>query len=171
MNDLQLSNFLGELHVELKAKDRLRSKVLRKNRQTEIQTSTGCDPLRTEPTLQSDPVFMAVIALWKLHCEKFALSEGNRNDLLGALRDSFILGRKREMMKNNLELRERAAKATKGRRLIGSNSRSRVADTAQLFKHLSKEKASVAISNVVHLDAGTVRRYLTEIFPGNKWKE
>jgi hypothetical protein len=114
---------------------------------------------------------MAVIALWKLHCEKFALSEGNRSDLLGALRDSFILGRKREMMENNLELRERAAKATKGRRLIGSNSRSRVADIAKLFKHLSKEKASVAISNVVHLDAGTVRRYLTELFPGNKWKE
>jgi hypothetical protein len=79
MNEQQLSDFLGELHMELKAKG---SKARRKNRQTVIQTSTGCDPLRTESTLQPDPVFMAFIALWKLHCEKFALSEGNRNDLL-----------------------------------------------------------------------------------------
>ena len=65
----------------------------------------------------------------------------------------------------------KAARATKGRQLIGANSRAKVATAAVAFRHLSKEKAAVAMAGIVNLDPGTIRRYLSQQFPGDKWKQ
>jgi hypothetical protein len=60
-------------------------------------------------------------------------------------------------------------RAANGRRLIGATSREKVRTAAQKFKHLSKESAAPNIADSVGLSAGTVRRYLSELFPGDKW--
>lgn len=62
-------------------------------------------------------------------------------------------------------------RAANGRRLIGATSRAKVAKTAEEFRHLSKEKAAAAMADIVNLDAGTIRRYLSELFPGSQWKQ
>ncbi len=80
---------------------------------------------------------------------------------------AYLLGLKHseaEISANNVR------RAANGRRLIGATSRAKVAKSAQAFKHLSKEKAAIEIADKVQLDPGTVRRYLSELFPGDKWK-
>lgn len=62
------------------------------------------------------------------------------------------------------------AKAVNGRKLIGAASRAKVQKQAKNFRHLSKDSAAPAIANAVGLSPGTVRRYLTELFPGPDWK-
>ena len=61
-------------------------------------------------------------------------------------------------------------KAVNGRKLIGAASRAKVQKQAENFRHLSKDSAAPAIANIVGLSPGTVRRYLTELFPGLDWK-
>jgi hypothetical protein len=62
-------------------------------------------------------------------------------------------------------------RAANGRRLIGATSRAKVQKAAQAFKHLSKSNASYEMAELLNLDAGTIKRYLTELFPGDKWKQ
>ncbi len=68
------------------------------------------------------------------------------------------------------QIRERSVgRAIAGRRKIGLVSKSRVAKSAVAFMHLSKGDAAYEIAKIVNLDAGTVKRYLSQIFPGEKW--
>jgi hypothetical protein len=62
-------------------------------------------------------------------------------------------------------------RASNGRRLIGATSRAKVQKAAQAFRHLSRSNASYEMAELVNLDAGTIKRYLTELFPGDKWKQ
>lgn len=62
-----------------------------------------------------------------------------------------------------------ARRATNGRRLIGSTSRDRVRHAAASVQHLSKDVAASAIAGHVGLSPATVRRYLTEMYPGQNW--
>lgn len=79
---------------------------------------------------------------------------------------AYRLGYKKSI---NETVNRNVQRAAKGRRLIGASSRQKVRDKAELFRHLSKEAASFEISNSVGLTAGTIRRYLSELFPGNEW--
>ena len=67
--------------------------------------------------------------------------------------------------------RSKQTKAVKGRLRIGAKTRAKVAGAAKPFMHLSKDDAAFEMKDIVNLGAGTIRRYLTEIFPGNKWKK
>ena len=91
------------------------------------------------------------------------------DDLISENLDHRTLGAFIEIVIAN-EVKARQAIATNGRRLIGEASRRKVANAAGPFKHLSKEKAAAEIAKIVNLDTGTVRRYLSELFPGDKWK-
>jgi hypothetical protein len=62
-------------------------------------------------------------------------------------------------------------RAANGRRLIGATSRAKVAKAAEQFRHLSKGNAAYEMASIVNLDPGTIKRYLSELFPGDKWKE
>lgn len=64
-----------------------------------------------------------------------------------------------------------AKRATNGRRLIGATSREKVRLEAANQMHLSKERAAAAMASIVNLDPGTIRRYLSELFPGNTWQQ
>lgn len=64
----------------------------------------------------------------------------------------------------------KTAKATNKRKLIGATSREKVRNAAQSRAGLSKEKASAEIANEINLSSGTVRRYLSELFPGSRLK-
>jgi hypothetical protein len=61
--------------------------------------------------------------------------------------------------------------AVRVRRLIGAASRGRVRAQATTRKHLSKERAAAEISDAVGLSTGTIKRYLSELFPGDNWKK
>ena len=63
--------------------------------------------------------------------------------------------------------RTRQRRATKGRKLIGDNSRKKVAEAAQNLKHLPKSQAALQIAPVVNLSHEKVRSYLSELFPGD----
>ena len=61
--------------------------------------------------------------------------------------------------------------AIQERRRIGANSREKVRAQAVSLQHLSKESAAAEISNIVGLAPGTIRRYLSELYPGDDWKK
>ena len=63
-----------------------------------------------------------------------------------------------------------AKRATKGRQEIGAASRDRVRKASADYRHLSKELAAPKIAEAANLSPGTVRRYLSELFPGVEWK-
>jgi DNA-binding CsgD family transcriptional regulator len=46
----------------------------------------------------------------------------------------------------------------------------KVIAAAKTFRHLSKGNASYEIAQIVNLDPGTVRRYLSKLYPGELWK-
>ena len=78
-----------------------------------------------------------------------------------------------ERVKINAEFlsKMQVQRATDGRRLIGATSRAKVVQAAEAFRHQSKERAAASIADIVNLDPGTIRRYLSEAFPGKKWKQ
>ena len=78
---------------------------------------------------------------------------------------------KRANLKAQKMIKITVSRAAKGRQKIGSLSRAKVKKAAQSFKHLSKSNASYEMAGLVNLDPGTIRRYLTELFPGDKWKQ
>ena len=63
-----------------------------------------------------------------------------------------------------------AKRATEGRKLIGAASRDKVRKASASYRHLSKELAAPIIAEAANLSPGTVRRYLSELFPGVEWK-
>lgn len=88
----------------------------------------------------------------------------------------FMQGRLNQIAKAKFRLKLAAKKpnigaAIQGRRLIGANSREKVRVQASIWKHLSKESAAAEISDAIGLSSGTVRRYLSELFPGDDWKK
>ena len=60
--------------------------------------------------------------------------------------------------------------ATNGRRLIGATTRERVKKEAEAFRQMSKGDAAYEIAKIIGKDSGHVKRYLSELFPGDKWK-
>jgi hypothetical protein len=69
------------------------------------------------------------------------------------------------------QIREKSViQAAIGRKKIGTESRGKVAKAAEKYMHLSRGNAAHEIASIVNLDTGTVRRYLSELFPGEKWK-
>jgi hypothetical protein len=65
----------------------------------------------------------------------------------------------------------KVARAANGRRLIGATTRAKVAKEAEKIRlKMTKGDAAYAIAEIVKKDSGTIRRYLTELFPGDKWK-
>jgi len=78
---------------------------------------------------------------------------------------------KRAKLKAKKTAMQRVRKATNGRRLIGETTRAKVLKEAEKLRHkMTKESAAYAIAEIVKKDSGTVKRYLTELFPGEKWK-
>ena len=65
----------------------------------------------------------------------------------------------------------RIQSAADGRKKIGAASRAKIAKAAEAFRHLSKGNASYEIADIVSLDPGTIKRYLSELFPGDAWKQ
>ena len=65
------------------------------------------------------------------------------------------------------------ASAAKGRRAIGERSREKVRHAAQEYvgRRLSKEKVAAELALKLHLDASTIRRKLSEMFPGKAWDD
>lgn len=55
------------------------------------------------------------------------------------------------------------------RREIGEQTRQRVRAAASAYQHLSRERAAAEIADKVGKSPATVRRMLSEIFPGDTW--
>lgn len=85
--------------------------------------------------------------------------------------DGMVEAFKQAKKATDREKKKRARLATKGRRAIGTKSRIKVKIEAEHYRHLSKERAAAEIADIVNLDTGTIRRYLSELFPGNMWKK
>ena len=64
---------------------------------------------------------------------------------------------------------ENGRRAAEGRRLIGSASREKVRKAAEAYRHVARDAAAFPISQEVGLAPGTVRRYLSQLFPGDDW--
>jgi hypothetical protein len=65
------------------------------------------------------------------------------------------------------------ASAAKGRRAIGEQSREKVRAAARAYigRNLSKERVAAELALKLHLDASTIRRKLSELFPGKAWED
>lgn len=139
---------------------------------TEIQGDLDCDELVDYSTKEGKRIssgrgltdaFMAYI---EYAIEKKLTTE--ETDLtLDLMVQAILVG---EYVRSDKVAKRNSRRATNGRRLIGANSRAKVASAAESFRHLSKERAAAAIAQTVNLDPGTIRRYLSELFPGDKWK-
>ena len=90
-----------------------------------------------------------------------------RDFIFGYL-DIFELGAKWERKLSN---QNRSEKATNSRMLLGAATRERVKKEADKIRFTTtKSAAAYIIGNKVSKNPGTILRYLTEIFPGDKWK-
>ncbi len=63
----------------------------------------------------------------------------------------------------------RVKRGAKSRRVQGDATRERVKLAARRFNHLSRESAAVHIADEIGKSSGTIRRLLTELFPGDEW--
>lgn len=63
----------------------------------------------------------------------------------------------------------RVQRGAKSRRAQGDVTRERVKLVARRFNHLSRESAAVEIAGEVGKSSGTIRRLLSELFPGEQW--
>lgn len=64
---------------------------------------------------------------------------------------------------------ESAGRATGGRLRVGRESRDKVRQAAEGRRHLSREAAAIDIAREINLSSSTVRRRLSELFPGDEW--
>ena len=71
----------------------------------------------------------------------------------------------------NLKSATMTMKAANGRRLIGARTRDKVSSAALALKHLTKEEAAEILSSSsnIGLSTGSVRRLLSQLFPGDEW--
>lgn len=67
---------------------------------------------------------------------------------------------------------ESSRHGAEGRRRIGAMSKEKVRDAAAVHRAagISKEKAAPDIAQAVSLSPSTVRKLLSELFPGSEWK-
>ena len=67
---------------------------------------------------------------------------------------------------------ESSRHGAEGRRRIGATSKEKVRDAAAVHRAagISKEKAALDIAQDVSLSPSTIRKLLSELFPGSKWK-
>lgn len=63
----------------------------------------------------------------------------------------------------------RVSRGAKVRRTQGNATRDRVKSVARRYTHLSRESAAVQIAEEIGKSSGTVRRLLSELFPGDQW--
>jgi hypothetical protein len=84
----------------------------------------------------------------------------------GGMKEAFQQAQKQ----TDRQKKQKIQRLAKSRKLIGASSRAKVAKAAETHMHLSKDRAAVAMADTVNLDPGTIRRYLSELFPGNNWK-
>jgi hypothetical protein len=170
MNDEQLRDYLAKVDAEFKA----RRKAIHPAARFAAMNSRGSKARKVKRTFEStfdfDLIFEAIVQLDAQQCSRFASTDEDKDELSSALWHAFGMGRLVELGKIESERASRVARASNGRRLIGASSREKVAGAAQVYRHLSREKAAMEIANDVNLSSGTVRRYLSELFPGDKWE-
>ena len=77
---------------------------------------------------------------------------------------------KRAKLKTEKSIFNKVRKAADGRRLIGATTREKVAKEGKLHMGQSKDDASYAIGKIIGRSSGTVKRYLTELYPGQEWE-
>lgn len=65
----------------------------------------------------------------------------------------------------------RVKRGAKSRRAQGDVTRERVKSAARRYTHLSRESAAVQIADEVGKSSGTIRRLLSELFPGDRWNK
>ena len=99
--------------------------------------------------------FQFVLYFWSLH---------SPNSFV----EAFRIGGKHALEKQKNDTVKRAAN---GRRLIGKASRAKVKQAASDYQHSFKDRAAAEMANLVNLEPGTIRRYLSELFPGKNWAE
>ncbi|MNV12914.1 hypothetical protein D3C71_1035390 [compost metagenome] len=63
----------------------------------------------------------------------------------------------------------RVKRGAQSRRAQGDVTRDRVKLVAKQYTHLSRESAAFQIADVVGKSSGTIRRLLSELFPGEEW--
>ena len=131
-------------------------------------TSDMFGSLETDSEIPLDAICALVDFLIKDHKERFTVKGADMDKIAHELGVFFQLGRHFERSKIR---HETVARASNGRRLIGATSRAKVAKAADGLRHFSKEKAATEMADKVILDPGTIRRYLSELFPGDKWKQ
>lgn len=64
---------------------------------------------------------------------------------------------------------KRITLAADKRKTLGDATKERVKSAAQKYRNLTKEQAAPLVADEVHLSPGTVRRYLSTLFPGKTW--
>lgn len=65
---------------------------------------------------------------------------------------------------------KRITLAADKRKTLGDVTKERVKSAAQKYRNLTKEQAAPLLAAEVHLSPGTVRRYLSTLFPGKAWE-
>lgn len=65
---------------------------------------------------------------------------------------------------------KRISLAADKRKMQGNATKERVKAAAQKYRNLTKEQAAPLLADEVHLSPGTVRRYLSTMFPGKTWE-
>ena len=151
-------NAFNELVAVVKRLDKEKSELAQRvfDAYCDDKFSDGVDPDNPE----HDETCSLEVTRWRTAVDD-SISENLDHRTLGAFIEIVIAN----------ETKARQATATNARRMIGDASRQKVANAAESFKHLTKENAAAEIAKIVHLDAGTVRRYLIQLFPGDKWKQ
>lgn len=65
---------------------------------------------------------------------------------------------------------KRISLAADKRKSLGNATKERVKSVAQKYRNMTKEQAAPLVAAEVHLSPGTVRRYLSTMFPGKNWE-
>lgn len=76
----------------------------------------------------------------------------------------------RAKIKSTKITNKRITLAADKRKTIGDATKERVKSAAQKYRNLTKEQAAPLLADEVHLSPGTVRRYLSTLFPGKTWE-
>lgn len=111
-------------------------------------------------------------------CIKCVFLEGDVGlfDSLDELQASFFsrvdefLAYSRGLLAVKAQLRIAGNKGGQKRTALGDDTRTKIRDAAlAIHAEMGKERASIEIAKEVSREPGTVKRYLTEIFPGESW--
>lgn len=118
-------------------------------------------------TAGREPVAMAlrtVLALWAQDTPNVFAAAINLGRRVGQYESDA------QWKRDTLRAKKKSVRnAVKGRKLLGTKSRERIRLAAESFRHLSRESAATEIALLVNMSPGTVRRYLSQLFPGTLW--